>query len=73
MCTAATQRLRQKKECGTRAVMTLHALEPDYFEDIRGYNGTLDAVIATNRLAQALVEQRSGLESRRVFYAPLWR
>jgi glycosyltransferase involved in cell wall biosynthesis len=66
----ATQRLRQKKECGTRAVMTLHALEPDYFEDIRGYNGTLDAVIATNRLAQALVEQRSGLESRRVFYAP---
>ena len=66
----AIQRLRQKKECGTRAVMTLHALEPDYFEDIRGYNGTLDAVIATNRLAQTLVEQRGGLESGRVFYAP---
>ena len=66
----AIRRLRTKRGCPTRAVMTLHALEPDYFDDIKGYTETLDAVIATNRLAQTLAEQHSGFERRRVFYAP---
>ena len=65
----AIDRLR-RQACGTRAVMTLHALTPDYFYDIKNYKVTLDAVIATNRLAQTLAKQHGDLEHSRVFYAP---
>ena len=54
---AAVCRLRQQQDCGIRTVMALHALEADYFFDIKGYAKTLDAVIAANRLAITLAEK----------------
>jgi glycosyltransferase involved in cell wall biosynthesis len=66
----AIRRLRQERACKIRAVMALHALDAEYFHDIEGNLKTLDAVIAVNRLARALADQRSGLDQDRGFYAP---
>lgn len=53
-----------------RAVMALHGLEPDLWEDVGRFRSVLDGVAATNRLSCRLLEIRSGLESRRIFYVP---
>ncbi len=66
----AVRRLRQAQACKLRVVMALHALEEDYFHDIKGYADTLDALIAPNRLALTLAEKHCGLERNRGFYAP---
>lgn len=66
----AVDRLRRRRSEGPRAVMTLHALESDLFQDMRRYADILDALIATNRLALALARQRCGLGEHRTFYAP---
>jgi glycosyltransferase involved in cell wall biosynthesis len=53
-----------------RAVMTLHGLESDYYEQIEACATSLDAVIATNRLACKLASRIGGLEAERIYYAP---
>jgi glycosyltransferase involved in cell wall biosynthesis len=53
-----------------RAVMTLHEIGVDYYEQIKSVAGSLDAVIATNRLACKLASSIGGLESCRIYYAP---
>src|SRR5262249_9098835 len=53
-----------------RAVMTLHGIEADYYEQIKYDGASLDGVIATNRLACKLASSLGGLESDRIYYAP---
>src|SRR5262245_34708461 len=48
---SAVNRLKCSGLLKLRAVMTLHAIEADYFEQIKRSALLLDAVIATNRLA----------------------
>jgi glycosyltransferase involved in cell wall biosynthesis len=50
--------------------MTLHGLDGQYFEQIRHEVASLDAVIATNRLACKLATSVGGLEKNRIYYAP---
>jgi glycosyltransferase involved in cell wall biosynthesis len=66
----AVNRLKTTGVLNLRAVMTLHAIEPDYFEQIKRGAPSLDAVIATNRLACKLASNVGGLESCRIHYAP---
>src|SRR5262249_24132856 len=53
-----------------RAVMTLHGIEADYYEQIRCDAAFLDGIIATNRLACKLASRLGGLDSDRIYYAP---
>src|SRR5262249_42722272 len=67
---SAVNRLKRRRLLKPRAVMTLHAIEANYFEQIKRGAPSLDAVIATNRLACKLASSMGGLESDKVYYAP---
>jgi hypothetical protein len=67
---SAVNRLKRNRSLTLRAVMTLHGIEPDYYEQINRGAALLDAVIATNRLACRLASSLGGLESGRIYYAP---
>jgi glycosyltransferase involved in cell wall biosynthesis len=54
----------------TRGLMTVHAIEPELYADALRFRAVLDGVTATNRLACRLLEELSGMDSARVFYAP---
>lgn len=54
----------------TRLALTLHAIEADYFADIKTYAPILDAIITTNRLTEAMVKAVETVPEERVFYAP---
>jgi glycosyltransferase involved in cell wall biosynthesis len=54
----------------SKLVMTLHAIDPDFFEEISTYASVLDGVITTNRLTEVLVKQMQAVPEQRVFYAP---
>lgn len=54
----------------TKAVMTLHGLEADFFQDIRAQSPYIDAVICTNRLTRSMVVDYARFSSERTFYAP---
>ena len=66
----AVRRLRRQGTFRGRVVMTLHAIEPEYFEDLRAQRDLLDAVVVTNRLSGALARQLGGMEEARILYAP---
>jgi hypothetical protein len=68
----AVNRLKFKRRgsLSVRRVMTLHGLDGEYFEQIRPEVASLDAVIATNRLACKLASSVGGLEGNRIYYAP---
>src|SRR6516162_9039813 len=68
----AVNRLKRKRRgsLSVRGVMTLHGLDGAYFEQIGHEVASLDAVIATNRLACKLASSVGGLESGRIYYAP---
>ncbi len=66
----AALRARRQGRFHGRVVMTLHALQADYFGDLRVHGAGIDAVIATNRLACRLASGRSGMDPSRVLYAP---
>ena len=53
-----------------RGLLTIHGIEPDLYADAARFRVVLDGAAATNRLACRLLEQVSGLEATRVFYAP---
>jgi glycosyltransferase involved in cell wall biosynthesis len=67
---SAVNRLKHGGSLRVRAVMTLHAIEAQYYEQIKHEAASLDAVIATNRLACRLASTVGGLESGRTYYAP---
>jgi glycosyltransferase involved in cell wall biosynthesis len=54
----------------TKIIMTLHAIESDYFGDIGKYTQILDGVITTNRLTQAIVKSLHLIDQDKIFYAP---
>lgn len=66
----AIRRLRRQGAFRGRLVMTLHAIEADYFADLRDQNDILDALVVTNRLSGELARTLGGMEAKRVFYAP---
>ncbi len=66
----AAQRARRRGRFHGRVVMTLHALQAEYFDDLQHHGAGIDAVIATNRLACRLASDRGGMEPTRVLYAP---
>ena len=65
----AIRRIRIRGGESPRVVMTLHGLQEDSFADIRTESEVLDAVVATNRLAQSLAAESLG-DATRVLYAP---
>lgn len=66
----AVRRLRRRGDFRGRLVMTLHAIEADYFADLHDQRDLLDALVVTNRLSGELARTLGGLETGRVFYAP---
>ncbi len=65
----AVNRLRvEDHACGVRSLMTIHGIQPDYFEDVLRESRVLDGVVCTNRLAVEFA-RRSGVASERVHYA----
>jgi glycosyltransferase involved in cell wall biosynthesis len=65
---AAVNRVK-RKGIWIRAVMTLHALEVEFYEQVKR-TASIDAVIATNRLACRLASSLGELENWRIYYAP---
>lgn len=61
---------RIKKKHNIRFAMTIHAIEANYFEDVRKHQGVIDGLITTNRLSMQMAKEILGLEDWRVFYAP---
>jgi glycosyltransferase involved in cell wall biosynthesis len=66
---SAVNRLK-RNQFGVRAVMALHGIEVEYYEQIKLNAVSLDAVIATNRLACKLAYNIGRLEADRIYYAP---
>lgn len=66
----AIRRLRRKGDFRGHGVMTLHAIEPEYFADLNDQKDILDAVVVTNRLTGALSQRLGGMAAERVLYAP---
>jgi glycosyltransferase involved in cell wall biosynthesis len=61
---------REHKHSQRRFVMTLHAIEANYFADMRKYRGIIDGVIATNRLSEKMAVEVGRIQKDRVYYAP---
>ena len=53
-----------------RSVMTLHALEPAYFQNISEMKSQIDAIVVTNELTRKMVNCYAGFDNDRIFYAP---
>lgn len=53
-----------------RFTMTLHAIETNYFYDLKRYRSVIDGVITTNRLSEVMATKIGNIELDRVFYAP---
>ena len=66
----AVRRLRRQGGFRGQVVMTLHAIEPEYFDDLRAQRDLLDAVVVTNRLSGSLARELGGMEEARILYAP---
>ena len=66
----AVRSLRRQGGFRGKLVMTLHALEGEYYDDLHDQRDLLDAVVVTNRLSGALAIDRGGMAPERVLYAP---
>lgn len=55
---------------GTKLVMTIHAIEQNYYDDLCQYSDLIDAVITTNKVTQKMAENMRVLSTNRIFYAP---
>ena len=66
----AAREVRRKRMFAGRIVMTIHAIEADYFNDLKYQKEVVDAVIATNRLTCSLAHSLALVPLERVFYAP---
>jgi len=65
----AAQRLRQRGQA-IKVAMALHGIAADLLGDLAREAPSLDAVIATNRLACRLCIDQAGMPAERVLYAP---
>ena len=66
----AVAEARRRGASDARAVMTLHGIQADLYDDLRQYAPLPDAVVATNRLAARLASCIGGMPPDRVLYAP---
>jgi glycosyltransferase involved in cell wall biosynthesis len=66
----AVARLRLGGKRVGKLIITLHAIEADYLEDLRNFRAIVDAVVVTNRLTAILVAQDSLISNQRILYAP---
>jgi glycosyltransferase involved in cell wall biosynthesis len=66
----AVRSLRRQGAFRGKLVMTLHALEGEYYADLHDQRDLLDAVVVTNRLSGALAIDRGAMAPERVLYAP---
>lgn len=66
----AVDRMRRRGDRSLRVLMTLHGLQPDYFQDIEAFRAVIDGVVCTNRLTCELAERIGGMDPSRIFYAP---
>jgi glycosyltransferase involved in cell wall biosynthesis len=66
----AVARLRRRGDRIGKLIITLHAIEADYLQDLREFRSIIDAVVVTNKLTAALVAQESLIPSDRILYAP---
>jgi glycosyltransferase involved in cell wall biosynthesis len=66
----AVARLRHRGNQVGKLIITLHAIEADYFEDLRQFRAIVDAVVVTNKLTLSLVAQESLIPEERILYAP---
>jgi len=64
----AITRLREHRN--TRFAMTVHALEANYFKDMREYRNIIDGLVTTNRLSMRMAKEMGGIEDSRLYYAP---
>ena len=67
---AAANRLKTRKPSSVKCVATCHGVQKCFFEDYRRFSDSVEAVVSTNRLTQALVKKVSGIDSDRSMYAP---
>lgn len=56
--------------CDVKAVMTIHGLEVDLFQDLLRFKDKVDAVISTNKLTELMVTDYADYPRERSFYAP---
>jgi glycosyltransferase involved in cell wall biosynthesis len=61
---------RERSNKNRRFVITIHAIEANYFADLKEYKDIIDGVIVTNRLTEKMVVKVGGIEKERVLYAP---
>jgi glycosyltransferase involved in cell wall biosynthesis len=66
----AVARLRLRGGLVGKLIITLHAIEADYLEDLRQFRAIVDAVVVTNKITGVLVAQESLIPKERVLYAP---
>lgn len=66
---AAVAGMRAARLSAPKAVMALHGIQPDLYDDLRAYGGVLDGVICTNRLACRLAEELGETARERIHYA----
>ena len=66
----AVERIKLTDDWQPKIIATLHGIQFDFLQDYSAYARTIDAVICTNRLAQHLVQVETGLDKKRVLYAP---
>jgi glycosyltransferase involved in cell wall biosynthesis len=63
------QARRKNPDLKTLCVMTIHAIQPDFIDDVARDHALIDGVICTNRLTERLV-QETGYPAERTLYAP---
>ena len=66
----AVARLRSRGDHVGKLIITLHAIEADYLEDLREFRVIVDTVVVTNKLTATLVAQESLIPNDRILYAP---
>lgn len=54
----------------SRLVMTIHAIEANYFADAEVYAPILDGIVTTNRLSEKMIKGLGENVKKKVFYAP---
>ena len=61
---------RTIRESHEKFVMTVHAIEHNYYQDMKQYGRLVSGVVATNKLSALLAEKVGSIDKNRVYYAP---
>ena len=61
---------RQRNNRHAKFVMTVHAIEHNYFQDMKQYKRLISGVIVTNKVSALLAEKAGNMDKSKVYYAP---